>query len=59
MVYFANLCVTLRGSLCDVASHVSAEPLDFLDLDKISSFLNWKLYCVSIFKEMKAWMDTS
>ncbi len=42
MVYFANLCVNLRGSLCDVASHVSAEPLDFLDLDEISSFLNWK-----------------
>ncbi len=57
MVYFANLCVNLRSSLCDVASHVSAEPLDFLDLDEISSFLNWKRQCVSILKEAKPWMD--
>ncbi len=59
MVYFANLCVNLRGSLCDVASHVSAEPLDCLDLDEISSFLNWKHSYVSIAKEAKPWMDTN
>ncbi len=59
MVYSANLCVNLRGSLCDVASHVSAEPLDFLDLDEISSFLNWKRQCVSILREVELWLNTS
>ena len=42
MVYFANLCVNQRDRLCDVASYVSAQSLDFLDLDEISTFLNWK-----------------
>ncbi|MFO7783561.1 MAG: hypothetical protein ACQET7_00650 [Thermodesulfobacteriota bacterium] len=42
MVFFANLGVNLRGCLCGVL-HVSAQPLDLLDLDKKSSFLNWKL----------------
>ena len=51
MVYFANLCVSLRDRLCDVAGHVSAQSLDFLDLDEISSFLNWKHQYVSMLKE--------
>ena len=59
MVYFANLCVNLRDRLCDVARHVSAQSLDFLDLDEISSFLNWKHQYVPILNETMLWMDTS
>ena len=58
MVYFANLCVNLRDCLCDVARHVSAQYLDFLDLDEISSFLDWKRKHVSILKEGPLWMVT-
>ncbi len=47
MVYSVNLCVNLRDRLCDVASYVSAQSLDCLDLDEISSFLNWKHWYVS------------
>ncbi|MGM0663501.1 MAG: hypothetical protein ACQET7_04860 [Thermodesulfobacteriota bacterium] len=43
MVFFANLGVNLRGYLCGVLQYASAQPLDFLDLDKKSSFPNWKL----------------
>ncbi|MFO7786105.1 MAG: hypothetical protein R6V25_15860 [Desulfatiglandales bacterium] len=43
MVFFANLGVNLRGCLCGVPQYASAQPLDLLDLDKKSSFLNWKL----------------
>jgi len=43
MDLFRNLCVKLRGSLCDVRSYVSAQPLVFLDLAKNSRFMNWKL----------------
>ncbi|MFO7784549.1 MAG: hypothetical protein ACQET7_15345 [Thermodesulfobacteriota bacterium] len=43
MVFFANLGVNLRGCLCGVLQYASAQPLDFLDLDKKPSFLNWKL----------------
>jgi hypothetical protein len=43
MVFFTNLGVNLRGSLCGVHVHASAQPLDFLDIGKKSSFLNWKL----------------
>jgi len=42
MVLFHNLGVKLRGSLCDVLSYVSAQPLVFLDLAENSSFMNWK-----------------
>jgi hypothetical protein len=42
MVYFPNLGVNRRGRLCGVASYASAQPLDFLDLGKISAFVNWK-----------------
>ena len=58
MVYFANLFVNPRDRLCDVARHVSAQSLDFLDIDEISSFLNWKHPWVPILKEMTSWMDT-
>ncbi|MFO7783520.1 MAG: hypothetical protein R6V25_02730 [Desulfatiglandales bacterium] len=29
--------------MCGVLQYASAQPLDLLDLDKKSSFLNWKL----------------
>ncbi|MFO7784678.1 MAG: hypothetical protein R6V25_08600 [Desulfatiglandales bacterium] len=29
--------------MCGVLQYASAQPLDFLELDKKSSFLNWKL----------------
>ena len=65
MVHFANLCVNpsaigsasgdsrvgLRGRSCAAErDHVSAQSLDFLGLDEISSFLNWKHHNVSILK---------
>ncbi len=62
MVYSANpanyigMFVNLRDGLCDVARHVSAQSLDFLDLDEISSFLNWKHQCLPILKEVRPWM---
>jgi len=59
MVYSADLCVNLRDRLCDVARHVSAQSLDFLDLGEISSFLDWKRPHVSILREVLSWMDTS
>ena len=59
MVYFANLCVNLRACLCDVARYVSAQSLDFLDLDEISSFLDWKHRWVSIHYGAGVWMDTA
>jgi len=43
MALFHNLSVNRRDSLCDVLQYVSAEPLDFLDLVKNCSFLNWTL----------------
>ncbi len=43
MVFFANPGVNLRGCLCGVLQYASAQPLDFLELDKKSSFLDWKL----------------
>ena len=58
MVYFANLCVNLRDRLCDVARYVSAQSLDFLDLDEISSFLDRKRQWVSILQEEHPWMET-
>ena len=39
MVFFVNP----RGFLCDaLPAYTSAQPVDFLDLDKKTSFLNWK-----------------
>ena len=56
MVYLANLCVNLRDRLCNVARHVSAQSLDFLDLDEISTFMNWKRQNVPILKQITSWM---
>jgi hypothetical protein len=42
MVYFPNLGVNRRGRLCGVASYASAQPLDFLELGKIATCVNWK-----------------
>ena len=42
MVFLPNLGVNRRSRLCDVASYVSAQELDFLDLEQKSSFVNWK-----------------
>jgi len=44
MVFLPNLGVNRRVCLCDVASYVSAQTLDFLDLGQKSSFLVWKHY---------------
>ena len=46
MALFRNICVNLRVCLCGVYSYASAQPLDFLDLAKNCSFLNWKLSSV-------------
>jgi hypothetical protein len=46
MALFRNLGVNLRDRLCDVPMYVSAQSLDFLDLAKNYSFLNWKLTSV-------------
>ena len=42
MVLFYYFVVNLRGWLCVVPSYISAQPLDFLELVKNYSFLNWK-----------------
>jgi len=49
MVFLPNLSVNRRSRLCDVASYVSAQELDFLDLvedpacgEQKSSSVNWK-----------------
>jgi len=44
MALFRNLGVNLWVCLGGVLSYVSAQPLDFLDLAKNCSFLNWKRY---------------
>jgi hypothetical protein len=46
MALFRNLGVNLRDRLCDVPRYASAQSLDFLDLAKNGSFLNWKLTSV-------------
>jgi len=46
MVFLPNIGVNLRVCLCDVARYVSAQPLDFLDLEQKSTFLDWKRYIV-------------
>ncbi len=42
MVFLPNLGVNRRSRLCDGASYVSAQELDFLDLEQKSSSMNWK-----------------
>jgi hypothetical protein len=48
MVLFRNLGVNLQDRLCGVPKYASAQSLDFLDLAKNSSFLNWKLTPVPV-----------
>ena len=48
MALFRNLGVNLWDRLCDVPRYASAQSLDFLDLAKNCSFLNWKLTPVPI-----------
>jgi len=43
MALFHNFCVNLRSWLCGVLKYASAYLLDFLELVKNYSFLNWKL----------------
>jgi len=42
MVFFANLGVNLHVCLCGDLQVASAQTLDFLDIGKKSSFLDWK-----------------
>jgi len=59
MVFLPNLGVNRRVCLCDVASYVSAQLLDFLDLGQKSAFLDWKHYLMpkSILTDL--WMGTN
>ena len=59
MVFLPNLSVNRRVCLCDVASYVSAQTLDFLDLGQKSAFLDWKHYLVPISILTDLWMGTS
>jgi len=43
---YLPMCVNLCFCSCDVARYVSAQPLDFLDLEQKSTFLDWKHYLV-------------
>jgi hypothetical protein len=56
---FIGMFLNQRDRLCDVARHVSARSLDFLDLDEIYSFLNWKHQQVSIRQSLIPWTDTN
>jgi ribonuclease Z len=56
MVLFRNLGVNLRDRLCDVPRYASAQSLDFLDLAKNCSFVNWKLTPVpTSFLAVRGW----
>ena len=48
MALFRNLGVNLQDRLCGVPTYASALSLDFFDLAKNSSFLNWKLTLVPV-----------
>jgi len=52
MALFRNLSVNLRDRLCGVPMYASAQSLDFLDLAKNRSFLNWKLTLVPIIQKI-------
>jgi hypothetical protein len=54
-----NLGVNRRVCLCDVASYVSAQTLDFLDLGQKSAFLDWKHYLVPKLIITDLWTGTS
>ena len=51
MVFLPNLGVNRRDRLYGIPEYASAQSLDFLDLGQKSSFLNWKLRQVPIFKK--------
>ena len=51
MVFLPNLGVNRRDHLCGIPEYASAQSLDFLDLGQKSSFLNWKLRKMPIFKK--------
>jgi hypothetical protein len=59
MVFLPNLGVNRRGCLCDVASYVSAQPLDFLDLGQKSAFLDRKHYLVPNLILTDLWIGTN
>ncbi len=59
MVFLPNLGVNRRVSLCDVASYVSAQMLDFLDLGQKSAFLDWKYLKVPKLILTDLWMGTN
>ena len=59
MVFLPNLGVNRRVCLCDVASYVSAQTLDFLDLGQKSAFMNWKHDEVPKLILTDLWMGTS
>jgi hypothetical protein len=42
MAIFHNIIVNLRDYLCGVLTYVSAKSLDFLDLAKNISSMDWK-----------------
>ncbi len=59
MVFLPNLGVNRRVCLCDVASYVSAQTLDFLDLGQKSAFLDWKPYLVPNLILTDLWTGTN
>jgi hypothetical protein len=59
MVFLPNLGVNQRVCLCDVASYVSAQPLDFLDLGQKPAFLDWKHCLVPKLVSTDIWIGTS
>ena len=59
MVFLPNLGVNRRVYLCDVASYVSAQTLDFLDLGQKSAFLDWKQHKVPELILTDLWMGTN
>ncbi len=59
MVFLPNLGVNRRICLCDVASYVSAQTLDFLDLGQKSAFMDWKQHKVPKLILTDLWMETS
>ena len=59
MVFLPNLGVNRRVCLCDVASYVSAQTLDFLDLGQKPAFLDWKHYLVPKLILADLWMGTN
>ena len=59
MVFLPNLGVNRRVCLCDVASYVSAQMLDFLDLRQKSAFLGSKHYLLPNLILTDLWIGTN